>query len=124
MVDASKNVWPERLKIRDTQLNDDLGGLGQRIYTTAGAGYEKREYVRGDIHDEALTKLDRCQDALQEIINWSQAYPLQTFPEPDFEKAAKVLKDAGMTLDAISASNMRHVVTRASEIAREALNNG
>lgn len=50
MTDSSKNVWPDRLMIRDTQLHDDMGGAGQRIYTTAGQGYEKREYVRADVH--------------------------------------------------------------------------
>jgi|JI10StandDraft_1071094.scaffolds.fasta_scaffold101188_8 hypothetical protein len=40
--------WPEYLMIRDTALHDDAGGLGQRIYTTAGAGYEKKKYVRAD----------------------------------------------------------------------------
>ena len=42
------NEWPEYLMIRDTALHDDAGGLGQRIYTTAGAGYEKKKYVRAD----------------------------------------------------------------------------
>ena len=36
--------WPERLSIRDTKIYDDLGGLGQRIFTTAGAAYEKHTY--------------------------------------------------------------------------------
>lgn len=38
-------VWPESLMIRDTGLHDDLSGGGQRIYTTAGRGYETRQYV-------------------------------------------------------------------------------
>ena len=49
MSDKIKLVWPERLMIRDTTLYDDIGGAGQRIYTTAGQGYEKREYVRADV---------------------------------------------------------------------------
>ena len=48
MSDKKDNVWPEKLRIRDTQLHDDMGGGGQRIYTTAGQGYEKREYIRAD----------------------------------------------------------------------------
>jgi len=48
-VNEKTHVWPDRLKLRDTCLYDDLGGLGQRIYTTAGAGYEKVEYVRADL---------------------------------------------------------------------------
>src|SRR6478735_3555697 len=42
---TQENVWPEYLMIRDTGLYDDMGGGGQRIYTTAGRGYEKRKYV-------------------------------------------------------------------------------
>jgi hypothetical protein len=55
-------VWPETLRLRDTGLSDDLGGLGQRIYTTAGAGYEKREYVRADLAGAAPEMLQRLRD--------------------------------------------------------------
>lgn len=41
-------VWPERLKLRDTELHDDLGGAGQRIFTTAGQGYEKKIYISAE----------------------------------------------------------------------------
>ena len=53
-----ERVWPERLKIRDTGLHDDLGGPGQRIYTTAGRGYERVEYVRADLYDALLAERD------------------------------------------------------------------
>ena len=53
-----ERVWPERLKIRDTGLHDDLGGPGQRIYTTAGRGYERVEYVRTDLYDALLAERD------------------------------------------------------------------
>lgn len=45
MGDPVPTVWPATLMIRDTGLHDDMGGGGQRIYTTAGRGYEKRKYV-------------------------------------------------------------------------------
>lgn len=54
--------------------------------------------------------IDIAEDKLNKIEAWTKAYPLQVFPEPDFAKAAKVLKNNGMTLDSISASNMRHVL--------------
>ena len=57
-----------------------------------------------------MDDLEKLQDKLQTIKNWINAYPLDIFPEPDFKKAAKVLKQNGMTLDTISASNMRHVL--------------
>ncbi len=51
MTDSSEDqkVWPDHLQIRDTGLHDDTGGGGQRIYTTAGRGYETREYIRADV---------------------------------------------------------------------------
>lgn len=52
----SESVWPSVLRVRDTGLHDDMGGGGQRIYTTAGRGYETREYVLADapISDSAM----------------------------------------------------------------------
>lgn len=46
---SNQTIWPDRLWLRDTHLHDDMGGAGQRIYTTAGQGYEKCEYVRVDL---------------------------------------------------------------------------
>lgn len=71
--------------------------------------------------DEAAAYIERLEAALEKIVGWSEAYPLSIFPEPDFKKAHEVLTKAGMTLDAISASNMRHVVKGVGEIARAAL---
>lgn len=36
---------PIRLKLRDTGLHDDISGAGQRIWTTAGQGYEKIWFI-------------------------------------------------------------------------------
>jgi hypothetical protein len=75
-----------------------------------------------DIQNEA--RIEQLEAALELIDNWSQAYPLTMFPEPDFKEASKVLQSFGMSLDAISASNMRHVVEGVGEIARAALKAG
>ena len=56
-------------------------------------------------------EVNRLTDKLQKIKNWCEAYPLDIFPEPDLKRAAKILKENDMTLDAISASNMRHVLS-------------
>ena len=69
----------------------------------------------------AETKLATLTEALEEIEDWSHAYPIAAFPEPDFTKARAALEAAGMTLDAVSASNMRHVVNRVAAMARKAL---
>lgn len=73
--------------------------------------------------DELRAENERMREALEKIDQWAKAYPLSVFPEPDFKKAHEVLTANGMTLDAISASNMRHVVTGVGEIARAALEN-
>ncbi|MCW2218777.1 hypothetical protein M2232_002309 [Bradyrhizobium japonicum] len=64
---------------------------------------------------------EQMQDALQSIVQWSEAYPLSVFPEPDLKKARAALDAAGISLDSISAHCMRHVVTSVGEIARRAL---
>jgi hypothetical protein len=64
---------------------------------------------------------EELTEALQKILRWSEAYPLDIFPEPDWVKATALLSAGGMTIDAISASCMRHVVEGVGKIAREAL---
>jgi len=77
------------------------------------------ERLRAELQDTAI--VERYRSALHEIEAWSRAYPLKVFPEPDFDRARRILEASGMTLDAISASNMRHVVEGVGKIARDAL---
>jgi hypothetical protein len=70
---------------------------------------------------DALEEKDRLRDALEQIEQWSHAYPLKAFPEPDFGLARDLLAAGGITIDAVSASNMRHVVTQVGRMARAAL---
>ncbi len=64
MVNPKDNIWPDRLRIRDTQLRDDIGGAGMRIYTTAGQGYEKRDYIRGDLYETLLTDVKNLRTVI------------------------------------------------------------
>jgi hypothetical protein len=64
---------------------------------------------------------ERYGAALQRIADWSDAYPFSVFPKPDLKLADEVLTAVGLTLDAISADAMRHVIERAGRIAKEAL---
>jgi hypothetical protein len=64
---------------------------------------------------------EEVEELLNELDGWEGAYPLSVFPEPDFARAAQLLKAGGMTLDAISASNMRHVVSKIAPKARAAI---
>ena len=60
-------------------------------------------------------------DVLEKLQNWADAYPLNIFPEPDFKKAHEILTANGMTLDAISASNMRYVISGVRKLVEEGL---
>ena len=66
-------------------------------------------------------RVDILEQALHKVASWSDAYPLEVFPEPDWEKARKLLEDGGMTLDSVSAACMRHVVEGVGKIAKDAL---
>jgi hypothetical protein len=66
-------------------------------------------------------RAEALEEALQRIVSWADAYPTDIFPEPDWKKAATLLKAGGMTLDSVSAGCMRHVVEGVGKIAREAL---
>ena len=69
----------------------------------------------------AEASLATMREALEQIVQWSKAYPLKAFPEPDFAKVRELLAAGGITVDAVSASNMRHVVTEVGAIAHRAL---
>lgn len=66
-------------------------------------------------------KVERLEEALQRIVAWAEAYPLDIFPEPDLNAVRKWLQSGGHSLDQVSASNMRHVIKGVGEIARGAL---
>ena len=60
--------FPESLMIRDTQLHDDIGVGGQRIFTTAGQGYQKIKYIRADIAErEAADLREQLAEARREF---------------------------------------------------------
>lgn len=70
--------------------------------------------------DDPDAKIEALEDALTRIEQWTLAYPLSVFPEPDWKKARTVLEEHGMTLDSISAGAMRRVVEGIAEIIEEA----
>ena len=71
--------------------------------------------------DDLTAERDRLREALEQIAQWSEAYPTEVFPEPDFARAAAALASSGMSIDAVSASNMRHATKGVGKIARAAL---
>ena len=79
------------------------------------------------LRDQQTDREKILEEALQVIADWGDPYPTTVFPEPDdeyYERAHRVLTENGMTLDRLSAANMRHIVTRVAKIAKEALKDG
>jgi hypothetical protein len=66
-------------------------------------------------------RISDLEEAMQRIKDWADAYPLDMFPEPNWPHVHEVLLKEGMSLDRISASNMRHVARGMGLIARQAL---
>jgi chromosome segregation ATPase len=66
--------YPEWVMLRDTMLHDDMGGLGQRIYTSSGSGYTKQKYIRADVvealHQQLAIKDDALRDAKATVETW------------------------------------------------------
>jgi hypothetical protein len=79
------------------------------------------ETSEGHPTDEVDTRIGVLEDALTRILNWADAYPLDVFPEPDFQAVQAALQKAGISLAQVSASNMRHVIQGVGDIARAAL---
>lgn len=91
---------------------------------TEAFGERCPEYAEGCHTCEVWKQYDglmAAEEALIRIEAWSEAYPLEVFPEPDLKKARALLEAGGMTLDAISASAMRHVVDGVGQIAKQAI---
>lgn len=77
---------------------------------TDSEGYWKERALRfEECWLVALEKFDK-------ISSWAEAYPLEVFPEPDFKAVRAALESAGLSLDQVSAANMRHVITGVRKI--------
>ncbi len=92
---------------------------GDRDDAEAQCASAEREL--NDLDLSTTAEIARLGDALREIIAVRDAYPADVFREPDWEKVNQVLSNAGIMLDSISGSNMRHVAERVAAIARQAL---
>ena len=59
--------------------------------------------------------------ALRKIRQWALAYPEESFPKPDMEKARKVLSDAGIDIGALHGEWARHIMKGILEITEQGL---
>ena len=57
--------FPDKLDIRDTGLHDE--SAGRRIYTTAGMGYERQEYIREDLCTRQQPTKEQVIDAARSV---------------------------------------------------------
>lgn len=64
--------------------------------------------------------IEKNSAAKSQIRRWLDvAYPLSVFPEPDLAKADELLKAGGQTLDAVSASAIRHSLKQVLDLMDE-----
>ena len=138
--------WPEaKRRVNEyAWMRREIERVGRALFTGTKSGYVGTEedlhaigqFVEGvcetAVYNEGLMSVEAENaelkreneghvDVLERIVNWSKAYPIDVFPEPDLKKAHEILKANGMTLDAISASSMRHVVAGVGKMAKDAL---
>jgi len=102
-----------RLKVEELEKRADMHArINREVAEALGL-------PTGESWHDLGERVEKMHDALQRIADWPDAY-LEMFPEPDFGKVDELLKAGGQSLSCVTASNMRHVVKRVAEIAREA----
>jgi hypothetical protein len=95
--------------------NEDEHAETKRLRSYNASMRSNIAYLHGVIAEKD-DQIERYKGAIYRLSQWTYAYPAVPFPEPDFEKAKEVLSANGMTLDSISASNMRHVLSGVKDI--------
>lgn len=67
--------------------------------------------------DEKNRENEKLQAKLTRIHDWTEAYPLEQFPAPDWAEVKRLLGES--LLSRVSAANMRHVVEGIKKISKE-----
>jgi hypothetical protein len=98
-------------------LREQLDGLKQveayadELFNDCNRFMNERDILR--------KQLEIYLDMSDKLSNWVEAYPLEVWEEPDWNKVKELLGDH--LLSCISASNMRHVITQVGKIVKNAL---
>jgi hypothetical protein len=74
-----------------------------------------------------LERTERMEKALRDIESWAKAYPVERFLEPSSDQmrqAELALRGSGVSLAAINASAMRHVLDGVINIVKDGLGDG
>ncbi len=104
----------------DQDVNSFIRVLGEELSAIAGMPVGDRVVLLANVR-ALVAAHEKQEDALQRIVQWSEAYPLDIFPEPNLQEVREILAERGITLDAVSAHCMRHVIMQVGKIAQEAL---
>jgi hypothetical protein len=68
-------------------------------------------------------KVEKLENILWKITEWTKAYPLEAWPEPtksEWEKARAILEQHEINMDKFNVSNLRHVINGIAKIITEA----
>ena len=84
-------------------------------------GVSLSTWQKRPIEDALRAENEKLKEALKLLRNWTKAYPLDMFPEPDLKLARKLLTDGGVSYDALNAYSMRHVINGVARIIDEAI---
>lgn len=98
----SDSIWGDEMQVDRCDIDDARAALSATPQPTPNS-------------------TEKLVEALGKIEAWCNSYPLSVFPEPNFKDVRKALDDAGLSLDAVSASNMRHVVDGIRSLVNAAL---
>jgi len=121
---AREEQYKAELEWIDSHLFQDVDTKATRDFIKNPESIEAKRLLRICELIDKEAEVGRLREALERIQTWANAYPLDVFQKPDLKKAHEVLKAAGMTLDAISADVMRHVLDGVKDIVDEALSLG
>lgn len=71
-----------------------------------------------------IAENERMRETLEYLRDWAEAYPVEAFPEPDFEGVKAALLLHGFSLGEVSASSYRYLLSRIKDVVEKALKGG